>query len=173
MKVKLTIAAAGAFTLAACASTPEEVEVVEQPAPPPPAPAAPVVMEQTGPEPGSMEEFAVNAGSRVFFALDRSDLDGQARATLKRQATWLNTYDQYDMVIEGHCDERGTREYNLALGARRANAVRDFLVAEGVDPSRVKVISYGKERPIDPRSTEAAWAKNRNAFTNLMVGGVG
>ena len=114
---------------------------------------------------GSAEDFAQNATNRVFYGFDRYDLTPTARDTLRRQAAWLNQYPAARIRIEGNCDERGTREYNLALGARRANAAKSFLVELGVDPSRIETISYGKERPIDPRSTEEAWALNRNATT--------
>lgn len=116
-----------------------------------------------GPKPGSQQDLEVNVGDRVFFDFDSYSLRPDARATLEKQSAWLQQNPKVTVTIEGHTDERGTREYNLALGERRANAVRDYLVALGVDPNRIKTVSYGKERPVDPRSTEAAWAKNRRA----------
>ena len=131
--------------------------------------ATTVVEEPSGPTPGSTEDFEVNAGNRVFFAFDRFDLSSDAQSTLSRQAAWLKSYPEARIRIEGNCDERGTREYNLALGARRANAAKDYLVGLGVDASRITTISFGKERPIDPRSTPEAWALNRNS-TTVIVG---
>ena len=116
-------------------------------------------------DPGSPEDFLVNVGDRVFFGYDRYDLTAAARATLERQAQWLQRYPNRRMVVEGHADERGTREYNLALGERRANAVKNYLVAVGVSPSRVTTISYGKEQPAVLGATEAAWAQNRRGVT--------
>ena len=115
--------------------------------------------------PGSAEDFLVNVGDRVFFGYDRFDLTAAARATLERQAQWLREYPNRRIVVEGHADERGTREYNLALGERRANAVKNYLVAVGVSPSRVSTISYGKEQPAVLGATEAAWAQNRRGVT--------
>jgi len=112
---------------------------------------------------GSQEDLVVNVGDRVFFAFDKSDLSEQSRATLNKQATWMKKYPGVQVVMEGHCDERGTREYNLALGERRANAAKDYLVALGINPARVKTISYGKERPAALGHNEAAWAQNRRA----------
>jgi len=110
---------------------------------------------------GSQEDLVINVGDRVFFALDSHQLQPEARATLEKQAQWLRQNPAVTVTVEGHADERGTREYNLALGERRASAVRDYLVALGINGNRVKTVSLGKERPVDPRSTEEAWAKNR------------
>jgi peptidoglycan-associated lipoprotein len=115
--------------------------------------------------PGTQEDMVVNVGDRVFFAYDKSDLSAEARATLDRQAAWLKKYASANVTVEGHCDERGTREYNLALGERRATAVKNYLVADGIGSSRVKTISYGKERPAVIGSNEAAWAQNRRGVT--------
>lgn len=117
--------------------------------------------------PGSQEDLVQSAGDKVFFGSDQSTLNEQARATLNRQAEWLQRYPQVNVWVAGNCDERGTEEYNLALGQRRANADRDYLVAQGVARSRIETISYGKARPIDPDSTPAAWAQNRNAVTSV------
>lgn len=118
-----------------------------------------------GPAPGSAEDFVVNVGDRVFFEFDSSALDADARTTLERQAFFLRKYPSVSVTVEGHCDERGTREYNLALGERRAAATRDYLVSLGIDASRISTLSYGKERPVNPASTEQAWAENRRGVT--------
>jgi peptidoglycan-associated lipoprotein len=115
--------------------------------------------------PGSQEDLVVNVGDRVFYGFDKSDLTSEARATLDRQAAWLKKYPSVAVTIEGHCDERGTREYNLALGERRATAAMNYLVASGIDSARIKTVSYGKERPAVLGGNEAAWAQNRRAVT--------
>ena len=115
--------------------------------------------------PGTQEDMVVNVGDRVFFGFDKSDLTTEAQATLNRQAAWLKKYATAKVTIEGHCDERGTREYNLALGERRATAAKNYLVAAGIDASRVSTVSYGKERPAVVGSNEAAWAQNRRDVT--------
>ena len=120
--------------------------------------------------PGSQQDFVVNVGDRVFFDSDQTDLSPQATATLDKQIQWLQAYPRYTFVIEGHADERGTREYNLALGARRANAVKEYLVSQGVSTARVETISYGKERPICTDSNEACWAQNRRGVTTITGG---
>jgi peptidoglycan-associated lipoprotein len=118
-----------------------------------------------------MSEFTNAVGDRVYFALDSYGLDSDARATLERQARWLMARPNVRAIVAGHADERGTREYNLALGSRRAAAARDFLVARGVPANRIDTVSYGKERPVDNRATEEGWARNRNAHTGLLGGG--
>ena len=115
--------------------------------------------------PGTQEDLVVNVGDRVFFGFDKSDLTSEAQATLNRQAAWLKKSSALKVVVEGHADERGTREYNLALGERRATAVKNYLVAAGIPAGRISTISYGKERPIALGSDEASWAKNRRAVT--------
>jgi peptidoglycan-associated lipoprotein len=117
--------------------------------------------------PGSSQDLVVNVGDRVFFALNKSSLDGAARAILEKQAAWLKKYDGVRVAIEGHADERGTREFNLALGERRANSAKDFLVALGISPNRVNVISYGKERPVALGHTESSWSQNRRGVTTV------
>lgn len=118
--------------------------------------------------PGTQEDLVVNVGDRVFFAFDKSDLTPESRATLDRQAAWLKKYASVKVTVEGHCDERGTREYNLALGERRATAAKNYLVANGITADRVKTVSYGKERPAVLGSNETAWAQNRRAVTVVM-----
>ena len=116
-------------------------------------------------QPGSREDFQQNVGDRVFFDFDKSEIKAEGRTTLQRQADWLKKYPNVTVTVEGHCDERGTREYNLALGERRASAVKKMLVALGVAANRVSTISYGKERPAVVGSNEAAWAQNRRGVT--------
>lgn len=120
--------------------------------------------EIAGPVAGSQEDLAVEVGDRVFFAFDSSELDNEARDTVQKLAAWMQANPAVTVTVEGYCDERGTREYNLALGERRANAARDYLVALGVNPSRLSTISYGKERPAVMGSNEYAWAQNRRDF---------
>ena len=117
--------------------------------------------------PGSQQDFVVNVGDRVFFESDQSSLTPQARATLDKQAQWLVRYSQYSFTIEGHADERGTREYNIALGARRAQTVREYLSSRGVNPQRMRTISYGKERPVAVCDDISCWSQNRRAVTVL------
>ncbi|WP_029353247.1 peptidoglycan-associated lipoprotein Pal [Bosea sp. 117] len=121
--------------------------------------------------PGSAQEFVVSVGDRVFFESDQSDLSGDARATLDKQAQWLTQYNRYTFTIEGHADERGTREYNIALGARRAQSVRDYLVSRGIDGNRMRTISYGKERPVAVCNDISCWSQNRRAVTVLNGAG--
>ena len=120
--------------------------------------------------PGSSQDFTVNVGDRIFFDTDSSVIRADAQATLARQAQWLAQYPNYAITMEGHADERGTREYNLALGARRAAAARDFLVARGVAANRVRTISYGKERPVAVCDNISCWSQNRRAVTVLSGG---
>lgn len=171
--LKASAAAAVLVGVAACASQPEPEPVVETPAPveepaPEPVVEASGTPVYTGPAPGSLEDFEVNVGERVYFDLDQSRLDADDQEILQRQAAWLSTYPGYTILVAGNCDERGTREYNLALGERRAAVVKDYLVSLGVDSSRIETISYGKERPLDASSNEAAWARNRNGFTQVL-----
>ena len=122
-------------------------------------------------DPTSVAYFQQTVGDRVFFAVDRSTLSAQATSVLDQQATWLMTNAAYTVVIEGHADEQGTREYNLALGARRANSVQEYLVSRGVSPARVRTVSYGKERPLALCSAESCYAENRRAVTVVTAGG--
>jgi peptidoglycan-associated lipoprotein len=117
--------------------------------------------------PGSQEDLVAQAGDRIFFDTDQSRVNEEARQILTRQADWLKRNAQVSVWIAGNCDERGTTEYNLALGQRRANVARDYLVAQGVARERMETISFGKDRPIDPGSSPDAWAKNRNAITSV------
>jgi peptidoglycan-associated lipoprotein len=117
--------------------------------------------------PGSQQDFVVNVGDRVFFETDSTELTPQARATLDNQSQWLNRYSQYTFTVEGHADERGTREYNIALGARRAQTVREYLSSRGVNAQRMRTISFGKERPVAVCDNISCWSQNRRAVTVL------
>jgi len=120
--------------------------------------------------PGSLQDFRTNVGDTVHFAFDRYQIEDGDKPLLHKQAIWLNKYPRVRVTIEGHCDERGTREYNLALGARRANSVKEYLVAEGVALGRIDTISYGKERPICTESNENCWTQNRRGVTAIASG---
>ena len=117
--------------------------------------------------PGSAQDFVVNVGDRVFFETDATELTPQSRTTLDKQAQWLQYYNRYTFTIEGHADERGTREYNIALGAKRAQTVREYLVSRGIDGNRMRTISYGKERPVAVCNDISCWSQNRRAVTVL------
>jgi peptidoglycan-associated lipoprotein len=160
----LRLAAALALTLAAaaCAATPPGADGALAGGPGAPGSATP----------GSAQDFTVNVGDRVFFETDQSTLTTTAQATLDLQAQWLARYPRYAILIEGHADERGTREYNFALGARRAQAVRDYLAARGVDAGRIRTVSYGKERPVAACPDPSCQAQNRRAVT-VLEGGAG
>ena len=174
--VRLALVGVAAASLAACASRPKpQPAPTPAPTPPPAAPSTPYTPPPAPPVasgvlPGSVQDFVVNVGDRVSFDTDQYAVRADAQPVLAAQAQWLNRYPAVKIRIEGNADERGTREYNLALGARRASAVRDFLIAQGVSAARIETISYGKERPIDPGTTEEAWAKNRNAHTAITDG---
>tara|TARA_B100000242_G_scaffold286609_1_gene252412 strand:- start:455 stop:973 length:519 start_codon:yes stop_codon:yes gene_type:complete len=116
---------------------------------------------------GSQEDLIVNVGDRVFFGYDSSDLDSDALELLQDQVAWLKQNSEVSVTIEGHCDERGTREYNLALGEKRAQAVKNYLIGLGINPDRVSTISYGKERPAVVGSNDGAWAQNRRSVTTV------
>jgi peptidoglycan-associated lipoprotein len=146
--------------LAACSSSP----------PPAPGPRPHAMGPPGSYAPGSQQDLAANAGDRVFFAYDQSDISSEGQQILQRQAEWLKRYSQVTVTIEGHCDERGTREYNLALGERRAAAVKNVLVALGIPAARIHTISYGKERPIVVGSSEEGYAQNRVGITTVNGG---
>jgi len=158
-----------ALVLGACTHKQEAVNT----APPPvqSAPAAPAPAPVTSQIiPGSAEDFRVNVGDTVHFGYNEYNIQDNDKAVLGRQAQWLAKYPSVRVAVEGHCDERGTREYNLALGARRANAVKEYLVSQGVSTARVETVSYGKERPICTESNEACWAQNRRGVTTISGG---
>jgi peptidoglycan-associated lipoprotein len=174
---RLAACGLAAAVLAACAS---------HPPPPPGSPIPPPSSENgpppgaydhngpppgpSGPIPGSSQDFVINIGDRIYFDFDKADIRGDAGPVLQGQAEWLRRYPAVRVRIEGNCDERGTREYNFALGAKRADAVRDFLVGHGVAAGRISTISYGKEQPIDGGHDDAAWARNRNGHTAITEG---
>jgi peptidoglycan-associated lipoprotein len=157
------------FLLVACTTDPEPPpqEAAEQA---PPQVAAPTTGVTSTIVPGSISDFEQNVGDRVFFDYDSSELDQTDRDTLTRQAAWLNQFPNVVLTIEGHCDERGTREYNLALGARRAAAVREHLVSLGVSAARLETISYGSERPTCAVSAENCWMQNRRGVATIRGG---
>jgi peptidoglycan-associated lipoprotein len=160
--IKLAAISTAALLVASCSST--------KPAATPAGDGgASASVEQTI-VPGSARDFQVNVGDRVLFDYDRSDLDETDRATLQKQAAWLAKYPQVTLTIEGHCDERGTREYNIGLGARRAQSVKEYLVSLGVNSSRLDTISYGKERPVCVESNESCWAENRRGVSSIAAG---
>lgn len=138
-----------------------------------PLPTGPSVPADPAADPRNPAYFKQTVGDRVLFAVDQSTLSPAARATLDAQAGWLTTNGEFDAVIEGHADEQGTRNYNIALGARRANAVREYLISMGVAGGRLRTVSYGKERPIEICSEESCYAKNRRSVTVLAAGNLG
>lgn len=167
---RLFVPVAAALALSACASKPKPTEApaVVQESRPAPAPQDESAA-RGGPAARSLQaDLAATAGDLVFFDLDSHSLTAEGEETLAKQARWLAQHPDLRVLVAGNCDERGTREYNLALGARRANAARDALVRAGVSASRIDTVSYGKERPIDPGSFETAWSRNRNAHTVLL-----
>ncbi len=160
MTIKILGALAAVALLSACASTPPTTTGA--------ANGAGTTASTAGAAPGSEEDLVANVGDRVFYAFNTSNLSGDARSTLDRQAGWLQRYPSVQIQLAGNCDDRGTEEYNLALGQRRANAARDYLVARGIASSRISTISYGKDRPVAQGDDEQAWAQNRNAITAVQ-----
>ena len=177
--VRLALIATAALSLAACQSKPKPgpttstVPPVAQNQPPQtqlPPDGGVVTQQPASALPGSSQDFVVNVGDRVYFDTDSHDVRAEAEPLLEAQATWLRRYTAVQVRIEGNADERGTREYNLALGARRANSVRDFLVSHGVTSERIATISFGKEQPLDAGDGEESWQRNRNARTAVIGG---
>jgi peptidoglycan-associated lipoprotein len=177
MSIRPLIALTALVLVAACASHPKP-----PPAPPPPPPQAaappsapyaaapPEGSVSSAPLPGTEQDFVVNVGDRAYFDYNAAGIRSDAEPVLANQARWLQRYPDVRVRIEGNCDERGTREYNFALGARRADAVKSFLIDHGVNSGWIATISYGKEQPLDPGHDEAAWAKDRNAHTAIVSG---
>lgn len=161
------IADAGADAAAAAAAGAGGTPGIGEAGLPTPGGPGAAAAEDPAAMPGSADDFVLNVGDRVLFATDAYELTGEAREILERQALWLSRYPELSITVTGHADERGTRDYNLALGERRAATVRDYLAALGVDVRRMTTVSYGKERPVDPRSVPDAWAKNRRAVTRI------
>jgi peptidoglycan-associated lipoprotein len=167
LNMKLMGAAAALLMVAACDTPAEKTSTGAAPAAT--APAAPMAKKAI--VPGSAEDFKVNVGDTALFDFDKSTVRADAAAVLKKQAAWLQTYPKATLTIEGHADERGTREYNIALGERRANSSKEFLVSLGVDASRLSTISYGKERPTCTSSDESCWAQNRRSLSVVLNAG--
>ncbi len=156
--MKLGAVVVAASLLAACSSTKEE------------APAPVVSAPTSSIKPGSADDFRVNVGDTVFFDTDQHTVRTDAQAVLQKQAAWLKQYPAVKLMVEGHADERGTREYNLALGDRRAYAVKEFLVSLGVDAARLQTKSYGKERPVCTESDDSCWQQNRRGYSVIAAG---
>ncbi len=167
-----------ALSMAACASRPKPMGPAPTQAPPPapppaytpPPPPPPMAEQPMGPVPGSVQDFVIHAGDRVYFDLNQFTLRDDARPVLDAQASWLQRYGDVRVRIEGNCDDRGSTEYNFALGARRAQSVKDYLVQHGVSAGRIETVSYGKEHPIAFGQSEDDYAKNRNAHTDITSG---
>ncbi|MCI0468274.1 MAG: peptidoglycan-associated lipoprotein Pal [Beijerinckiaceae bacterium] len=157
-EIKFAAALGAALLISACAKNPAE--------------DAAALASATGgrASPGSPQDFAVNVGDRVFFDTDSSELTSTAQATLAKQAAWLQQYNRYTVSVQGHADERGTREYNFALGARRAENTKEYLVARGIPAARIRTLSYGKERPVASCNDISCWSQNRRAVTVLAGG---
>lgn len=171
--LRLAVVAAAALSVTACASRPKPGPAPETAPPPAVAPTpepTPAPAPSASVTPGTIQDFVINIGERVFFDLDSYSVRADAAPLLDAQAAWLVRYPNVQIRIEGNADERGTREYNLALGSRRANSVREHLVSRGVAPSRISTVSFGKERPIDAGSSEEAFQRNRNARTAIVGG---
>lgn len=174
---KLSVVVLGGVCMVACSSHPKPTPLASTTPTPPPAaqtygapPPAAVEQSSNAPIPGSVQDFVVNVGDRVYFDFDKYNIRDDAKPVLDAQASWLSRYPAVRVRIEGNCDELGTREYNLALGARRAETVKDFLEAHGVAGDRIATVSYGKEHPIDLGSGAEARAHNRNAHTAILSG---
>ncbi len=173
------LAAAVAFTVSACASNPPpepepapaptETAVVTPPRVSPPPSPPPAATPPPGPAAGSRADFSAKATDRVYFDYDQYNLDDADRRALNAQVAWLKQYPTTRVEVQGHADERGTKDYNIALGARRAESVASYLKAQGIAADRIGTISFGKDKPLDPGHDEAAWARNRNSFTNIIV----
>ena len=173
MVIKLFTSALLVFFLAACSTTPKDT--ADSSGSGSSSSSSDVSSEEgtiteTSPEsasitPGSQEDLIVNVGDRVFFNYDSSDLDSDAQELLQDQVAWLKQYSDVSVIVEGHCDERGTREYNLALGEKRAQSVKNYLISLGISSDRISTISYGKERPAVVGSNDGAWAQNRRSVT--------
>lgn len=173
--IGLTLLAGASMLATACASNPPP-----EPTPPPvvaevprvaPQPSNPLPSNPTpaGPAAGSKGDFAAKATDRVYFDYDQYNLDDADRRALATQVTWLKQYPSTRVEVQGHADERGTRDYNIALGDRRAQAVSQYLQSQGIASTRIQTISFGKDKPLDPGHDEAAWARNRNAYSNIIV----
>jgi peptidoglycan-associated lipoprotein len=171
MRFKILSALAAVALLAACETASTETGKGSGSGASAQKPATSAMAAPSGIKPGSQQDLVVNVGDRVFFDFDKFSVRPDQQSTLNKQVAWMKANPSVTVVIEGHCDERGTREYNLALGERRANSVKDYLVGAGVNPERVKTISYGKERPVALGSNEEAWSQNRRGVTKVSGAG--
>jgi peptidoglycan-associated lipoprotein len=176
--ISLSALAMATFAAAACASnpapeptpTPTETAVVTPPTVTPPVtPSRPTPPVPTGPAAGSKADFAVKATDRVYFDYDKYNLDADDMRSLASQVSWLKQFPSTRVEVQGHADERGTRDYNIALGERRAQSVKTYLMSQGIAETRIQTISFGKDKPLDPGHDEAAWSRNRNSYTNIIV----
>lgn len=175
--LSLTAIAIASLAATACASNPppeppvapQETAVVTPPVVTPPKPPVVPPTVPNGPAAGSKADFAVKATDRVYFGYDMYNLDADSNKSLASQVAWLKQYPSTRVEVQGHADERGTRDYNIALGERRAQAVKSYLVSQGIAETRIQTISFGKDKPLDMGHDEAAWARNRNAYTNVIV----
>jgi peptidoglycan-associated lipoprotein len=178
-KFSLSVLATATIALAACASNPppeppptpmaSNTTTVTPPPVQPPAQPPRVTPPPSGPSAGSKADFAVKATDRVYFDYDAYNLDSDDQRSLSSQIAWLKQFPSTRVEVQGHADERGTRDYNIALGERRAQSVKSFLVAQGIAETRIQTISFGKDKPLDMGHDEAAWSRNRNAYTNVIV----
>lgn len=173
----LSLLATAAVAVAACASNPPpeppptpmaSAPMVTPPVQPPTAPPR-ATPPPSGPMAGSKADFAVKATDRVYFDYDAYNLDSDDQRSLSSQIAWLKQFPSTRVEVQGHADERGTRDYNIALGERRAQSVKSFLVAQGIAEGRIQTISFGKDKPLDMGHDEAAWSRNRNSYTNVIV----
>ena len=169
MKLRYLSIVAAVALVAACESAPKN-QGTQAAASQPQAQAQQAPQQAPSVAPGSQADFVANVGDRVFFDTDSTELTATAQATLDKQATWLQQYGRYNFVVEGHADERGTREYNFALGARRAERVKEYLIARGISAERIRTISYGKERPVAVCNDISCWSQNRRVVTDLNGG---
>ena len=172
MIIKIFTGALLVFFLAACSTTPKDTADSSGTGSSSSSDSGEGTITESGPDsasivPGSQEDLIVNVGDRVFFNYDSSELDSDAQELLQDQVAWLKQYSDVSIIIEGHCDERGTREYNLALGEKRAQSVKNYLISLGISSNRVSTISYGKERPAVVGSNDGAWAQNRRSVTKV------
>jgi peptidoglycan-associated lipoprotein len=175
--LSLTVLATAALAASACASNPppepppapQESAVVTPPVTPPTAPARPTPPPMAGAAAGSKADFAAKATDRVYFDYDAYNIDGEDQRSLAGQVAWLKQFPSTRVEVQGHADERGTRDYNIALGERRAQSVKSYLVSQGISEGRIQTISFGKDKPLDPGHDESAWSRNRNAYTNVIV----
>ena len=180
--LSLSALAIATLSAAACASNPppepapmptEMAAVTPPPMTPPVSPTRPTTPTPAGPSAGSKADFAVKATDRVYFDYDKYNLDADDTRSLASQVAWLKQFPSTRVEVQGHADERGTRDYNIALGERRAQSVKSYLISQGIADSRIQTISFGKDKPLDMGHDESAWSRNRNGYTNVIVEAIG